>query len=1102
MPKIPYKTEKEDEEDYEIVSFEDFCDKSPTAKADLLTLNDNINYRLFFESGKENKCNESGAASASGASEIQTETSLNGSKASHKRKIPFAPFGKSDKARRGSLFSGVIPKARIDGDVREHRYERFSSNQGCLNRWLEQAGTLLPGMLVAGLLCALGVATWWAVAGALGGGWGDDHYRRLWERVHPEEVKKPLTPLTLEKPVITEYRYHDHNNLSTKNRSNATDNKKKEVKKGFLEHSPEVMKELCARIVDDDLRFDCYPQFGANEEGCVKRGCCWKVTDTQNAPYCFYPPQYETYQFVNSTENKHGMTVYYSRSYDTGYPGQFSVARIDFNYLSNEILQIKISDAEHKRFEPAYPEVPMVFNSVSEMKYRVQVDSSAVGFKVVRNSDNVTIWDAQNTGGMILSDKFLQFSAILPTNYTYGLGEKQDRFLNDLNWKTHTIFNNDQPPTENVHLYGSHPFYLALETNGNSHGVILLNSNAMDIVLQPTPAITYRTIGGVLNFYMFLGPSPSDVVAQYTEIIGKPFMPPYWALGFHLCKYNYGSLNVTRDVWQKNRDAGIPFDVQWNDLDYMSKGNDFTYDTDKFSGFPDFVKTVHEAGMHYVLLFDPGVSASEKPGEYPPFDRGLEMDIFVKNSTDQPFVGKVWNRISTVWPDFTHPNTTAYWKEMMADFHRKVNFDGAWIDMNEPSNFLSGSMYGECTPEELPYKPISIAAEGLKHKTLCMDAKHHAGAHYDIHNLYAITEAVATNSALAEIRGKRPLIISRASSPGLGHFAGHWSGDVFSKWHDLKASIPQLLSFSLFGVPLMGADICGFIGDTTPELCKRWMQLGAFYPFSRNHNSDTAKPQDPVSMGESVVDASRTALRMRYRLLPYYYTLFWRAHIDSATVARPLFFEFPQDPRVYSIDTQFLIGDHIMITGILEEGANSTNVFYPGPNPWYSFNTGKQLAVDSWRSIGDDEMVAVRGGSILVLQEPPVKGPVNTGNTRSLPLQILIAPDTVGVASGELYWDDGDSLNSYEEKKYTHIVFKVKENELTSSIQWWGYGVPSINKIKVFAQNPIKTVTVNNAAATFSYDQKTRVLTILNINVNLDRSLSVKWTIQKMTQKT
>ncbi|CAH2091479.1 unnamed protein product [Euphydryas editha] len=703
--------------------------------------------------------------------------------------------------------------------------------------------------------------------------------------------------------------------------------------------------------------------------------------------------------------------------------------------------------------------------------------------------------NTQNVGGLILSDKFLQLSALLAGARLYGLGEKQAPLLNDLQWRTVTLFNRDIAPTENVNLYGTHPFYLCLEKDGNSHGMALINSNAMDIVLQPTPAITYRALGGVLNFFVLLGPTPRDVVTQYTSLVGRPFLPPYWALGFHLCKFNYGSLNVTRDVMQRNRDAGIPLDVQWNDLDYMNEGNDFTYDKDKFAGLPEFVNQLHEQGMHYVILIDPGVSAAEKPGKYPPFDRGLEMDIFVKNSTDQPFIGKVWNKVSTAWPDFTHPNASAYWKEMLTNFHKIIKYDGAWIDMNEPSNFLSGSMYGTCADEKLPYKPKAIPAEGLKYKTLCMDAKHYAGSHYDLHNLYALTEAIVTFESLREVRGKRPFVVSRASSPGLGRVAAHWSGDVFSRWHDMRASIPDLLSFSLFGIPMMGTDICGFNGDTTPELCKRWMQLGAFYPFSRNHNTNDAKPQDPASMGGEVLSASRVALRARYRLLPLYYTRLVRAHLAGDALAAPLFFEFPSDSNVHAIDDQFLIGSHVMITAILHEGANTTKALYPGKDPWYSFRDGSFLAQDQWKEVTDDDMVAVRGGAVLPLQEPPLKGPINTAITRSSPMQLLVAPDAAGGAEGELYWDDGDSINSYEEKKYSLIRFNTKNNELSSQVVWWGYGVPSVNSISILGQTkPIKSVTINNVQTEFKYDTKIQVLTIANLNLALDKSFSVKWT--------
>ncbi|XP_047993102.1 lysosomal alpha-glucosidase-like isoform X1 [Leguminivora glycinivorella] len=1104
MPKVPYKSSDQpnrDDEDYEIVSFEDFCDKSPGSKTDLLTLNDNINYRICYEGEKPVKFVDDDGGTSSRDLE-QLETSLNGSKVSFKERLSnFAPFGKASKTTRASPFSGVIPKARAESDSpREHRYQRFSSHRNICQRVCDGLPCYGSGLILVVIVCALCAGAWWAVCGAVGGAWGEEHYRRLWERAHPDNVKKPPAPITYEK-ILPEFRYHDHNNLSTKNKLNATELKKKPdlYKKAYTERPPEVMSDICAQI-EDNMRFDCFPQDGANEKECVQRGCCWLPAKTQGAPYCFYPPQYDTYRFVNMTETKHGTTAYYQRMRPSGYPGDFEVARMDFKYLSDDVLHIKIYDAENKRFEPPYPEIPMVPEPIANLKYRVQIESATVGFKVIRNSDNVTLINTQDVGGLILSDKFLQLSAILPSSQMYGLGERQSRFKLDMGWKTYAMFNYDTAPTENTNLYGTHPFYLNLEPSGNSHGMLLLNTYAMDVILQPAPGITYRTTGGSLSLFLFAGPAPAAAAAQYSRLLGRPAMPPYWALGFHLCKFDYGSLNVTRDVWQKNRDAGIPFDVQWNDLDYMNNSNDFTYDKVKYAGLPEFVDELHKDGMHYVVLIDPGVSAGEPPGEYPPFDRGVELDIFIKNSTQQPFIGKTWNKISTAYPDFTHPSATAYWVEMMTSLHKEVPFDGAWIDMNEPSNMLSGPLHGSCAPEDLPYKPHTSGADGLRSKTICMDAQHYAGTHRDWHNLYSLTEAIATDFALTEIRGKRPFIISRSTFAGSGRYAGHWSGDVFSEWHDMAMSIPEILSFSLFGIPMMGADICGFNGDTTVELCKRWMQLGAFYPFSRNHNSDRSIPQDPVSLGPEVVAASRQALRTRYRLLPYYYTMFWRAHVAGETVARPLFFETPDNPVTHDIDAQFLIGPYLMISPILEQGARTTRAYFPGV--WYHLQDGSALAQDQWNTLDENQTVSVRGGGIIPLQAPPL-GAVSTARARSSPLQLLAAA-AARRAAGALYWDHGDTLNSYEEKQYSHIEFVLSYTELKSEVHWWGFGVPPLNKVTLLGQElPVQSVSINNAPCVktcqFSYNGQTKVLEIYNMTLALDKPFSIKWSFKMMT---
>ncbi|CAG9793678.1 unnamed protein product [Diatraea saccharalis] len=207
MPKIPYKVEKsqEEDEDYEIVSFEDFCDKNSSSKTDLLTLNDNINYRLCYENDKSPNFADKYGESSNVDSENHTETSLNDSKnVTFKRKLSnsFTPFGRSNvKTTKAPLFSGVIPKSRNEGESvsREHRYQRFSEQRNWLLRSWELVATAGPGMLGVALVCALCVGAWWAASGALGGAWGEEHYRKLWERAHPDNTKKPPTPLTYEK---------------------------------------------------------------------------------------------------------------------------------------------------------------------------------------------------------------------------------------------------------------------------------------------------------------------------------------------------------------------------------------------------------------------------------------------------------------------------------------------------------------------------------------------------------------------------------------------------------------------------------------------------------------------------------------------------------------------------------------------------------------------------------------------------------------------------------------------------------------------------------------------------------------------------------------
>ena len=184
---------------------------------------------------------------------------------------------------------------------------------------------------------------------------------------------------------------------------------------------------------------------------------------------------------------------------------------------------------------------------------------------------------------LFFADQFLQLSTSLPSQHITGLGEHLSPLMLSTDWARITLWNRDTPPSQGTNLYGSHPFYLALEDGGLAHGVFLLNSNAMDVILQPSPALTWRSTGGILDVYVFLGPEPKSVVQQYLDVVGYPFMPPYWGLGFHLCRWGYSSTAIVRQVVENMTRTHFPLDVQWNDLDYMDARRDFTFNQDSFA---------------------------------------------------------------------------------------------------------------------------------------------------------------------------------------------------------------------------------------------------------------------------------------------------------------------------------------------------------------------------------------------------------------------------------------------------------------------------------------------------------------------------------------
>eukprot|EP01027_Heterolobosea_sp_BB2_P019554 GEZU01027469.1.p1 GENE.GEZU01027469.1~~GEZU01027469.1.p1 ORF type:complete len:327 (+),score=82.64 GEZU01027469.1:837-1817(+) len=321
-------------------------------------------------------------------------------------------------------------------------------------------------------------------------------------------------------------------------------------------------------------------------------------------------------------------------------------------------------------------------------------------------------------------------------------------------------------------------------------------------------------------------------------------------------------------------------------------------------------------------------------------------------------------------------------------------------------------------------------------------------------------------------------------------------------------SIPGILAMNMFGIPLVGADVCGFNGAATEELCTRWMELGSFYPFARSHNSLGMPPQEPYVFGPRLAEISRNVLLNRYSLLPYYYTLFFKAHQNGGTVVRPLFFEFPEElvsPGVIQyIDRQFLVGEALMVSPVLDEGNTTVSAYFPQAL-WYDYYSGELMKPDEnqWLTLEapiDVINAHVRGGFIIPTNSNPQ---LTTYETRKQPFELIVALNETGEAFGDLFIDDGESLANIAELQYTFVEFSAITRGTTTKLIGYARinGYPQaknalLGSVKVYGvfSGDVCWVTVDgDQTSEFRFDQDAQVLYISNLQAHMVPNFAIVW---------
>ncbi|MBS3736587.1 alpha-glucosidase [Candidatus Bipolaricaulota bacterium] len=564
------------------------------------------------------------------------------------------------------------------------------------------------------------------------------------------------------------------------------------------------------------------------------------------------------------------------------------------------------------------------------------------------------------------SDNWLKLSQLVDEDsLVYGLGEKT-RYMEKSgavyemwNRDTNGFYTHNEDP-----LYSSLPFYLVRvpETGGGGDsflGIYLHQSERSQFAVkvgENSDRIGLAVKSPSVRLYLFLGGDIKKVIENYTKLTGKPFLPPRWAIGYHHSEYGKPcDQEEAIDLADTFREKGIPCDALYFDIQHMEGNRDFTWDREAFPSPEKLTEKLHEMDFHLVNIVDPGIK--EEPG-YEVYESGIGKDVYVRDEEGDNFSGSVWPGFC-VFPDFLRKEVRDWWAEQ----NRKLlnqGIDGIWNDMNEPAIFFGRKQISRLasTIEEktsrgghldFEYKHRLMNVREENTKSLCH--KNDAGkkvSHEKVHNIYALYEAMATEKSFRrEKPEERPFILTRAGFSGIQKYAAKWTGDNSSTWEHMKMSIYMALNLGLSGIPFAGADIGGFHGDVEPELLTRWIQLGSVMPFYRNHSSlDTIK-QEPWSFGDRYEGINRKYISLRYKLLPFLYTEFFRTSRTGIPVMRPLFMEFPADKESYTTSDQFMVGNSMLVAPILERNSRKRLLYLPSESgrkiSWLDWWTGERL---------------------------------------------------------------------------------------------------------------------------------------------------------------
>lgn len=628
--------------------------------------------------------------------------------------------------------------------------------------------------------------------------------------------------------------------------------------------------------------------------------------------------------------------------------------------------------------------------------------------KITKNPCRVLIYDKQmnllnadeeSFGVSFDADEVRCHKKLLKDEMFFGLGEKANESL-QRNGNQFTMWNTDfygytarQEP-----IYVSIPFFIGVR-NEKAYGIFFDNTykSYFNMGASNDRFYWFGADKGEMDYYFINGPEIKRVISDYTKLTGRMELPPMWALGYQQSRWSYYPESTVRTLAKKFRDNDIPCDVIYFDIHYMDGYRVFTWDKERFPNPEQLLSDLKKDGFKIVPIIDPGVKADPN---YFAAKEGLEKDLFAKYPDGIPYQGEVWPSWA-YFPDFTKKETRDWWSEKLSAL-LKQGVEGFWNDMNEPA------VWGNSFPDIVQFDDYGFKSN-----------------HKKIHNVYASEMAKATREGIRKYSDKRHFILTRAGFAGVQRYSANWTGDNLSTDEHLKLACVMSLGTGLSGQPFIGSDVGGFMGEPSNELYTRWMQLGAFTPFFRGHSAIDTKAREPFAFNESVENNVREAIKLRYRLLPFWYNEFYNSSVSGLPIMRAMFLEFQNDKNCYSRDAQyqFMLGENMLVAPVLTSTDNFKKLYLP-KGKWYDWNESKIIDGGSW-IITETPLnkipVYLKEGSIIPIQESQ-----NYVGEKNLDeLELVIFPSAKSEYS--FYEDDGMTY-SYEKGNYSITTFSVSKS--------------------------------------------------------------------------